>query len=261
MYNYRKGKTRYKIDKLGSLYIQGKWSSDIPTIYIGGQMEHRCHVLEQTGFTADPGHNMFDGSWFYDYPTTDKNKDKYNAENFAKNLLALLKEAEIKKVNLITNSFGGTIAAYASKDEVVNKVVAIHPPILGTPLASEHLLEMNHLLTERQQFIARVIQIIVNHAYGFQQDNAQLIDLRKVDLNKLLVVGSTLDLEKEGSVLKETYDIILKLNRAPSDGVVPFEPQAFNHYGINYLIEEKKQNHLEAGSKENIEEAYRLTLK
>lgn len=261
MINYKKGKKKYKIDKLGSLYIKEKGDIDIPTIYIGDQIEHRSHVLEQTGLSFDEGHNLFVGSWSYNYPVIGKNKSLYNAENFSQSLIALIKEAGIKRANFITEGFGGIIGAYASKSELVEKVVAIHPPILGTPLASKELIKCKNLLTEKQKRIALLLSILVNNAYGFQQDNSQLIDLRKVDLNKFLVVGNTLDRKLDNSVLKDTYDIILNLNGYESDGVVPYDIVSFEHFGIQYLTEEKKQNHIEARSKENIEEAYRLTLK
>lgn len=58
MIDYRAGKEKYKPNVLGSLYVDSEKvkNGDRPIIYIGGQMEHRCHVLEQTGKTADVGH-------------------------------------------------------------------------------------------------------------------------------------------------------------------------------------------------------------
>ena len=265
MINYRQGKTKYKPNNLGSLYVdESKLNpNEQPVIYIGGQMEHRCHILEQSGFTADPGHNIFTGSWFYDYPVISKSKETFNTENFTANLLASLKEANLSDVVLITESFGGMIAAEATKSDLVSKAITIHPPILGTPLANpEYLESYRHMLTRYQRILLSALKVLINPEYGFEQDNFKGIDLKRVDLNKLIVVGNYLDLPTEkNSLLKETYEIIRIITSYQSDGVVVFEPSEFDRLGINYLQETKHNNHFDAGSKENIEEAYLRLIK
>lgn len=265
MINYRQGKTRYKLDELGSLYVdETKLNpNEQPVIYIGGQMEHRCHILEQTGLTQDPGHNMFTGSWFYDYPVFSKYKEFFNAENFAENLMWSLKAANLHDVILITESYGGNIAAYATASEEVSKVIAIHPSILGTPLANPKYLECyKNMFNKHQRMILQVLKALINPRYGFEKDNYLGVDLTKVDLDKLLVVGNYLDLTTEkNSLLKETYSMIKTITDFRSDGIVTFEPRVFESLGINYLQESKHNNHFEAGTKENIEEAYRRVLK
>ncbi len=120
MYNYRKGKKRYKPNEFGSLYIKDIDPNERPVIYIGGQMEHRWHILEQTGLTFDPGHNMFNGNWFYDYPIWTSNKGEINGEGFKNNLLKALEEAKLSDVDLITHSYGGIVGALASKDPKIH---------------------------------------------------------------------------------------------------------------------------------------------
>lgn len=265
MINYRQGKTKYKPNNLGSLYIDEKKlnSNEQPVIYIGGQMEHRCHILEQTGYTFDPGHNMFTGSWFYDYPVFSKAKETFNTANFTANLLESLKEAQLSDVILITESYGGMIAAAATKSALVSKAVAIHPSILGTPLANPQYIEdYKLLLTRYQKILLQGLKLLINPEYGFEKDNFQGIDLRQVDLNKLIVVGNYLDIDKEqNALLKETYEIIRAITSFKSDGVVVFEPSEFERLGINYLKETKNNNHFDAGTKENIEEAYHRLIK
>lgn len=265
MSNYRTGKKRYKPNNLESLYIdESKLNpNEQPVIYIGGQMEHRFHILEQTGFTGDPGHNMFTGSWFYDYPVMSQYKRYFNAENFSKNLLASIETADLHDVILITESFGGMIASYATKSDLVSKVIAIHPPVLGTPLANPKYLEAySNLLTNYQRLILKALKIVINPEYGFEQDNFKGLDLKRVDLNKLLVVGNYLDLSTEqNTLLKETYDIIRTITSMRSDGIVTFEPSEFEKHGINYLQEDKNNNHFDAGTKETIETIYKKTKK
>lgn len=263
MLNYRNGKERIKVDEFGSLYIDYDKIKSIerPVIYIGGQMEHRCHVLEQTGYTADPGHNMFSGSWFYDYSVFKKDKGQFNTKNFSGNLLEALHKASVGEVDLVTESYGGLIGAYASSSPLIHKVVAIHPPILGTPLADKRMIEyaIKHLEL-KQRLIARLINIVVNNEYGFEKENSLGIYNNKIkdatDLTKLIVVGSTIDYEHEkNEIAKKLYSLILKLTGKQSDGVVIFDKEELKRLGISYIEEDNNLSHFDAGSKENIEKA------
>lgn len=266
MVNYRKDRERINVNALGSLYIdKGLDENSRPVIYIGGQMEHRLHVIEQTGVTFDVGHKLFDGSWFYDYPTTGT-KSNINTENFADNLLKSLEAADLYDVDIITESFGGLIAASASKSPRIHKVVAIHPPILGTPLASNDVvLDALSKLEKKQRIIAQIVNFVVNDRYGFQQDNAKGIInskiLDSIDFSKLTVVGSNMDRENDKSkVAKYLYDLIYALEGKESDGVVLFDEERFKSLGINYIKETSPTNHFAANSKNNIMRAAAMTL-
>lgn len=265
MINYRSEKKRYKTNELGSLYIDEKklCTDEQPIIYIGGQMEHRFHTLEQSGYTFDPGHNMFTGSWFYDYPLFSKNKGQYNAENFSQNLLNALEEANLHDVIFVTESFGGTIASLTTTSDRVDKVIAIHPSIVGTPLADPYFLDKyKNLFTDKQKLILGLLKIIVNPQYGFEQDNFKGVDLTKVDLDKLLVVGSYVEEKSENSSLVlQLDDMIKKVTSKRSDGIVIFEPVEFEHLGINYMVEEDNTNHFDAGKKEHIEKVLKKVMK
>lgn len=257
MLNYRNGKERYKPNELGSLYVDRTKLDDgkRPVIYIGGQMEHRCHILEQTGFTGDPGHNMFAGSWFYDYPIFTRNKEDIDAQNMTANLLEALKMANLGDIDLVTESFGGIIGAYATKDPRIHRVYAVHPPITGSPLAdTSKLLVYKEFFTKREKLLLLIIKKLINTNFGFEQDNNMGAALTNVDLNKLLVIGSSLDLETEkNNLAKALYEIILKYCNHPNDGVVIYDEDQFDRYGINYLREPRGLNHFDAGSMENLE--------
>ncbi len=268
MFNYRKGKQRYKVDEYGSLYIDHSKinGNERPIIYIGGQMEHRCHVLEQSGFTADPGHNMFTGSWFYDYPVFKNNKKEINFRNFGENLLKALKVSGLDDVDLITESYGGLIGAYATQSSSIHQVVSIHPPILGTPLADKTLLKSQlKNLDYKQKIVATIVKTILNDNYGFEQENKMGINNPELqytaDLTKLLVVGSNIDPKTEkNKVIKILYSIIYAISKEKSDGVVLFNPETFNKFGIKYLEEKENLSHFDAGSKEHIDAVYKKTL-
>lgn len=250
MINYREGKSRYKINELGSLYIDKRKisSNEQPIIYIGGQMEHRGHLIEQSGYTTDVNHNKYTGSWMYEYPVFSSNKKDINAKNFSENLLAALESAKLGEVILLTHSHGGLIGAYASKSELIDKVISVHPPILGTPLGNPEVIgEYRELLTKTQRLILALTKQIVNSEYGFEQDNFLGVDLSKVDLNKLLVVGNYLDIDLErNKLLLETYRIIERVLGLRSDGIVTFEPSEFEKLGINYMQTNENKNHFQS---------------
>lgn len=254
MINYRAGKIRYKINDLGSLYVDHSKISENeqPIIYIGGQMEHRCHLLEKSGYTSDINHNLYTGSWMYEYPVLSCDKSLITAKNFSENLLATLKEAKLSEVILLTHSHGGLIGAYASKSDLIKKVISVHPPILGTPLADpEYLEKYRYLLTKTQKLILSLLKLIVDSAYGFEQDNYNGIDLSQVDLNKLLVVGNSLDVNSDrNKIMLETYRIIEKVSSLRSDGVVIFEPKEFEKKGINYYQTLENKNHFDSANPE-----------
>lgn len=268
MENYRKNKERIKINEYGSLYFnRSKVINERPLIYIGGQMEHRFHVFEQTGFTGDPGHNMFDGSWFYDYPIHTREKSRYNAINFGENLLAALKKVGVEEVDLITESYGGLIGTYVTNSPLIHKVVEIHPPILGTPLANRELIEFACKELElEQRVIARIIKFIVNNKYGFEQENAGGLYnsalQEAADISKILVVGSSINYETEqNDLVKKLYKLIYTLTKKENDGVVIFDKKDLEKLHISYIEENEKLNHFDAGSKENIESVYQKTLR
>jgi len=246
--NYRIGKKRYKINELGSLYINTSKVSnnEQPIIYVGGQMDHRGHVLEKSSYTNDIKHNLYTGSWMYEYPVFSNSKDQINAKNFSENLIASLREAKLSKVILLTHSHGGIVGSYASKSDLVEKVICVHSPLLGTPLANPNYFNSyKELLTKSQQLILKLMKVIVNSKYGFQQDNFYGLDLNQVDLNKIIAVGNYLDLDSEqNKVMLETFELIRKVTGYRSDGVVIFEPSEFEIQGINYIQTPEAKNHI-----------------
>lgn len=264
MVDYKKGKVRYIYNNLGSLYLDKSKlnNNERPIIYIGGQMEHRCHRLEQYGKTFDPGHNMFTGSWFYDYPNNLADKSIVNSTNFAENLEACLKAANLSDVDFITHSFGGNIAAMASKNNRIHKIYAIHPPIIGTPLASpSYLKNFKEAFTTKEKLVMQLLKIVIDESYGFEKDNFNGIDLKKVDLNKLVVIGSAIDPKQQKGLILELYNIIKKVNGLENDSVVIFDEQKFNELGINYVVEDGFYSHFNSGTKEAFENALTLSRK
>lgn len=261
MVNYRKDRKRFAPNGLGSLYINQNALESIgkAKIYIGGQLEHRLHRIEQCGYTFDIGHSMFDGSWFYDYPINTNDNSVYNAENFAQNLLASIEMSGLEEVDIVTESFGGLIASYASKSDLVGNIVAIHPPILGTPLADiTKYAKYYNRLNLNEKILYGIVKKLIDSSYGFEQNNFGLIDYDKMDLDKILVVGSSVVPEKEDYLVKSLYSLIMDLTGYRSDGVVVFEKELFDRIGIKFILDEQPTNHFDAGSKKHIEKTLAL---
>lgn len=269
MINYRRDKERYKVDQYGSLYVDySKLKiNERPTIYIGGQMEHRLHTLEQTGYTFDDCHNFFTGSWFYDYSVFKKQKENVNAINFGNNLLKAIEKSGLREVDLITDSYGGLVGAYATKSPLIHKVVAVHPPVLGSPLASKKAInKVLKTLNFQEYLIANIVKVILNENYGFQQENRLGIDSPTIayymDKAKMIIVGSNINPDTEKNVVAKTlYSIINTISGEITDGFVSFDEREFKKLGLNYVKENKNLNHFTAGSKENINMAYKRCLK
>lgn len=253
------------MNELGSLYIDKSKLKDTkqPIIYIGGQMEHRVHILEQSGYTFDQNHNVYTGSWMYDYPIFSKNKKEIDAKNFSKSLLETLKLAKLKNVILVSNSHGGLIAAYTTKSEIIDKVICIHSPLLGTPLANLKTLKNSNLaLTKKEKLLMHLINLCIDSRYGFEQDNYNGVDLNQIDLNKLIIVGNFIDENiQNNKLLLETSKIIKKITGFNSDGVVIFDSSQFKKLGINYLQSDQKANHFNSSNVDYIEKNTKKALK
>ena len=265
MINYREGKTKYSHSKLGSTYIdESKLNDGDPVIYICGQMEPKGHVKEaKTGKTADKNHNNFTGSWMYEYDIKTSDKTIVNGRNMAMSLIKDLEEAKLGDVTLITGSYGGIIGAYASKSELIKKVIAVHPPILGTPIANPKYVRKLQLgYTKLQKLLLLIISQTNPYAFGFEHENfrgIRGIDLKDVDLNKLLVVGNAIDPNTEKNpLILQFYDIVKKVTNQENDGVVIYDEDEFNKLGINYSTTEEHDNHLKYANPDNMQKILRL---
>ena len=254
---------RYKPNSLGSLYVNEKidTENERPIIYIGGQMEHRVHVIENI-VVNNKYDDFFAAKWVYEYPIG-KNIGDSNARNFAKNLLEALKDANLYDVDIISHSFGGMIASYASKDPRIHKVYAVHPPILGTPLANPKVFEKyQKRMSLYQNVLYQIMKRLINTGYGFEQDSFNGADFREVDLNKLLVIGSYIDSEVEKSKFYSALsEMISFCKMQKNDGIVIFDEDVFNQMGINFYKQEGFINHTQSGSEKVLSRVRQMVKK
>lgn len=268
MVNYKNGKTKYNYDYLGSLYFDWQNYSSInrPVIYIGGQMEHRFHIVEKLGLTFDTSRSFFDGSWAYEYPIFHCLKSDINSVNFAVSLNACIEKSGLTDVDIVTYSYGGLIGLSLTNYPAIHKVVAIHPPILGTPLANLNFLKSCiHQFNFNQKFIIRLISNMVDDEYGFQSENRDGIysnNFSNVDLSKYYVIGSGINYDEEMNIImKKTYEIIYMLTHKENDGVVIYSSFELKSLGVQCITEDVWQNHFDGAKLENIEKAYTMSLK
>ena len=131
--------------------------------------------------------------------------NKINFTIYFENILPL-EEANLTDVALITESYGGLIAAEATKSDRIATAIAIHPPIIGTPLANPRYVAMyKKLLTNYQKLLLQGLKLLINPEYGFEIDNFKGADLTKVDLDKLIVVGNYLP---QGRIALDIHKIL-----------------------------------------------------
>ena len=120
----------------------------------------------------------------------------------------------------------------------------------------------NYAEARIQKLIIKILKLVVNYNYGFQQNNFYGLDLSKVDLNKLLVVGNYLDVLKEkNEFMLAAYDLIEKFTGMKSDGVVTFDEETFVSKGINAVRTSRCANHFESSSNYFNDELKRILTK
>ena len=118
------------------------------------------------------------------------------------------------------------------------------------------------IFTKKQNDLLEVASYIVDEDFGFQKENHNGILFHLVDLNKLLVVGSSINQQTEQNpLMKETADMIEKITGTQSDGITRFNTDELDRLGINYLVEDENINHLQAATKEHIAKVYQKTIR
>lgn len=179
-----------------------------------------------------------------------------------------LKSQTFKKIGSITNPshniFAGSwlITPYNTQSVLASKVVAIHPPIIGTSLINQNYIKAyKQVVTKYQNLILNALKVFINPNYIFKQDDFDGIDLRKIKLNKLLSISNYLDINQEQKELfKETYNMIKMITDFKHDGAVVFEIGELESFQKNSLQEEQHNNQ-HKDSKENSQKIYNKVMK
>lgn len=252
-------------DNIGRFYcvapkdIEGKK----PIVFINGQMEHHLQAMETfTGATKNSCYQyswyyMYDPDihvpyiWVYDYPIYQGDKKLYDTSLFAKSLMEGLKEANLEDVDIMGQSVGGVIGMRAAISPRVEKTVAIHPPILSSPLANLELLrEKKKYYTLKQKMILKFLGMIVDPAFGFQQENIkgyQDLDAKEIHEKSTIVGSSITGLEKK-DLAQILSDMIMKATGKESDGVVLWCKEQLQKMGFQVLEDPVPTSHFEIGN-------------
>ncbi len=125
----------------------------------------------------------------------------------------------------------------------------------------EKILDNPDFLTPQEKALLEKVDLLVDSDYGFEQNSFYGVDLKDVDLNKLIVYGSSLDPDNEKGTVKKLYDLIKKLTGCKNDGVVVFDEDLFDKKGINYIVEKQPHNHFESCTKEILNDVHEISRK
>lgn len=229
-----------------------------PIVFINGQLDHRLQAMETA--TNATKKSCFQYSWYYeyddqvhtpyiwvyDYPIYKGHKNIYSTDLFTISLYEALKQNKLSDVDIMGQSVGGIIGMKASRSELVDKVVAIHPPIQSSPLANKALIRSKYL-TWKQKMIAIGLNIIVDDQFAFQQENATGYPKleHEINLDKIKVTGSSIyGLSHLSGIEKEFSDFVYYLSGMPNDGVVCFDSEILRSRGFDVIVDEKPVSHL-----------------
>lgn len=255
-------------DGIGRFYKVGeKDSLDKKTvIFINGQMDHRLQAIETATNATKSScfqyswYYQYDSSvhtpyiWVYDYPIYKGNKGSYNSKTFTQSLLNAINEYNLENIDIMGESVGAVIGMRASLSDRVDKVVAIHPPILSSPLANPYILYDKTLFKRinwQQKAILLALRFIVDSEFGFQKENAfGYTDIEaNCNLEKVKVTGSSIyGSSKINSLEKALSDFIYQISSSPNDGVIIWNAEELRKRGFKVVEDEKPVSHLQLGN-------------
>ena len=183
--------------------------------------------------------------WVYNYAKSYSSKDYHKASNFAKSLLVSLELNKIGNVDILGEGLGGIVAMYASLSSKVDKVLAIHPPILGAPIADIDLLR-EKAKTFRQRLILMALNQIIDSCYGYNIENMNgYSDINKrCRLEKIKVVGSSIvGYEKNNNLEQLLSELIYDCTGIGNDGVSLWDQEMLTRMGFDVVNDDVPVSH------------------
>lgn len=247
-------------DGIGRFYCVGAKDSldKKPIVFINGQMDHRLQAMET--FTNATKSSCYQYSWYYqydqevhtpyiwvyDYPIYQGNKEKYDSYLFTSSLLNAIANCGLENVDIMGQSVGGIMGMRASTSSSVDRVVAVHPPILSSPLANKELIRSLYLDWKRK-ILALGLDLLVDDQFGFQKENASGYSVleREVDLHKIKVVGSSIyGMSHLSGIERYFSDFVYYLTGKENDGVICWDKKELEERGFAVVEDEQPVSHL-----------------
>lgn len=248
--------------KLIRLSEEGK-SNLKPLVFINGQMDHRIQAVETFTNITKPwcyqysGYYQYDDNlhtpyiFLYDYPIHGIDRSKIDLNAFASGLIKSFEELKLSDIDIMSQSCGGMIATLASKNERVDRVVAMHSPIYGSPLLqSEKYKKYLKNMTLAEKTLFALIGILVDENFGFMQNNKYgFSNIEQVgDLSKIIFTTSNISNKSSKNMLGNFIaEIIYKYLGVHSDGVVTYDKERMDSDGLTY-VDENNISHFEMGN-------------
>lgn len=246
-----------------------------PLIFINGQMDHHLQAIETATNITKPccyqysGYYQYDDSihtpyiFLYDYPIYEIDKSKIDLNAFSSKLIKIFEELNLSDIDLMGQSCGGMIATLASKSDRVDKVIAMHAPIYGSPLINKE--QYNSLLKYmnlREKTLFRLISLIVDESFGFMQDNSKgFRNIEEIsDLSKIIFTTSDISNGDSKNILANFIaQTIYKYFGLKNDGVITYDKEKMESDGIKY-VEEEAISHFEMANKDYNNQYYKKYL-
>jgi len=183
-----------------------------------------------------------------EYIYVPKRENNNTIEEHASNLIECLKNDNVREIKLISISYGGLIAALASKYDIVTVVALFQSPLWGTPLADISLWGTMNKRARKY--------ILKRYKKSTYLDDL-LIGLKdrfdKVNLKKIIFIyGYSTHVKGVISLHNRKYWVpeIKRLTNMDNDAVVPFpSKEVINKIGFGKVIYFKNLYHVNTLSK------------
>lgn len=243
---------------LYSCYSVGE-EANKPIIFIRDQITNRFHPagfpygLNFKLLSNDVSNNYYDECsqkpyvWVYKYLNKLSDREAHNVCNNSRSLMIALEESKIKDADIVGEGLGGVIGILSSYSSRVDRIVALHPPILSSPLGNIDLLKRK-ANTYQRKLVLMALKRIIDDTYGYSYDSLKgFRDLSsKGHLKKVKVVGSSIVGNPSISNLdKILSDYIYDCTGVGNDGVVLWDANRLSEMGFLVQEDEEPISHIE----------------
>jgi len=251
-------------DDLISLYCVSVDTTKRPLFHMNGQMEHHIQAIETATKATEGSCYQYSMYWnmypeftqyiaVFDYKIFRNDKQNINTTNFSLSVMRAIEELALEDVVFTGQSVGAMVGMRSAISDRVSQVIAIHPPILSSPLVNAELLkEKKDLLSKKQNLIRLFLanKFFFNPAFGFQQENKNGyvgLDDNKIH-DKSLIVGSAIDQTHKDKFAAGLSALIYNTTGLQSDGVVVWEPKKLIENGFSIAEDESPMSHFQMAS-------------
>ena len=176
------------------------------------------------------------------------NNSKDNSHNFSKSLYKALKTLETDKIILIGKSYGGIIASRLDSKDIIKKIIAVNPDLLGSPLADYNLFlkyyDYSTNLLKRLVWVSQILtfnkELKKDNQIEFTLEKSKGLFIEELkSLKKTIVFGGSVNHLNPKNIMegllqisaKVIFDMVGKNN----NGTVIFEKNTYNDLNLEVI--------------------------